>query len=78
MVNLSAAQKHQLATYRNRLSRVVQGEVWGSDYPGPYTPEEKAAEIAQLKSLINTVEAGVAVIGARHGRQDRYWRDRGN
>ena len=60
MVNLSAAQKHQLATYRDRLSRVVQGEVWGRDYPGPYTAEEKAAEIAQLKSLINTVEAGVA------------------
>jgi hypothetical protein len=56
MVSLSAAQKHQLATYRDRLSRVVRGEVWGSDYPGPYTPEEKAAEIAQLKALISRVE----------------------
>jgi hypothetical protein len=60
MVSLSAAQKHQLATYRDRLSRVVRGEVWGSDYPGPYTPEEKAAEIAQLKALISRVEAGAA------------------
>ena len=60
MANLSASQKHQVATYRDRLSRVVRGEVWGSDYPGPYTPEEKAAEIAQLKSLIARVEAGVA------------------
>jgi hypothetical protein len=41
MVNLSTAQKHQLATYRDRLSRVERGEVWGSDYPGPYTAEEK-------------------------------------
>ena len=60
MVSLSAAQKHQLATYRGRLSRVVRGEVWGSDYPGPYTPEQKGVEIAQLEALIARVEAGVA------------------
>jgi hypothetical protein len=57
MIDLSAAQKHQLATYSDRLSRVERGAVWGSDHPGPYTREEKAAEIAQLKSLIARVEA---------------------
>jgi hypothetical protein len=34
------------------LARVQRGEVWASDHPGPYRPEEKAAEIARLKSHI--------------------------
>jgi hypothetical protein len=46
-----------LATLRDRLARVERGEVWGSDHPGPYTAEEKAAEIARTKSLIAIVEA---------------------
>jgi hypothetical protein len=57
MVDLTPSQKKQLATYKNRLARVKRGELWASDHPGPYTPGEKAAEIARLKARIAQLEA---------------------
>jgi hypothetical protein len=57
MVDYSESQKQQLAIYRERLRRVERGEVWGSDHLGPYTPEEKTAEIARITALIAKVEA---------------------
>lgn len=60
MVDLNAAQQQHLATYKDRLARVERGEVWGSDHLGPYTPEEKAEEIARIKALITRVEMGNA------------------
>ena len=57
MVDLTPSQKKQLATYKNRLARVKRGELWASDHPGPYTPEEKAAEIARLNAHIAQLEA---------------------
>ncbi len=58
MVDLSAAQEQQLATYKERLARLERGEVWGSDHPGPYTPDERAEEIARIKALIARVAVG--------------------
>jgi hypothetical protein len=46
-----------LASLRDRLARVESGEVWGSDHPGPYTADERAAEIARLKLRIANLEA---------------------
>jgi hypothetical protein len=60
MVDFGAAQRMQLAAYRDRLARVENGEVWGSDHPGPYTPEEKVQEIARLTALIARLEEGDA------------------
>jgi hypothetical protein len=60
MGDLTASQKKQLATYKDRLARVKRGEVWASDHHGPYTPEEKAAEIARLKARIAEWEASLA------------------
>jgi hypothetical protein len=45
-----------VAALKARLARVERGEVWGSDHPGPYTAEERAAEIARIKSLIASVD----------------------
>jgi len=56
MVDFSAAQRQQLALYRDRLARVENGEVWGIDNPGPYSPEEKAQEIARIKTRIADLE----------------------
>jgi hypothetical protein len=50
------AQKDDLVALRDRLARVKRTEVWGSDHLGPYLPEEKAAEIARIKSLIASLE----------------------
>ena len=60
MGDLTPSQKKQLATYKDRLPRVKRGEVWASDYPGPYTPEEKVAEIARLKARIAQLEASLS------------------
>jgi hypothetical protein len=57
MVELTSSQQKQLATYKNRLARVKRGELWASDHPGPYTPEEKAEEIARLNARIAQLEA---------------------
>jgi hypothetical protein len=38
MVDLTASQKKQLATYKDRLARVKRDEVWARDHPGPYSP----------------------------------------
>jgi hypothetical protein len=57
MVDLTPSEKKQLATYKNRLARVKRGELWTSDHPGPYTPEERAAEIARLNARIARLEA---------------------
>jgi hypothetical protein len=59
-VDLSESLKQELATLKDRLARVERGEVWGSDHPGPYTPEEKAAEIARIKARIAETEASLA------------------
>jgi hypothetical protein len=56
MIDLTS-QKKQLATYKGRLARVKRGKVWASDHLGPYTPEEKIAEIACLKTRIARLEA---------------------
>jgi hypothetical protein len=50
-------QKSDLAALKDRLTRVERCEVWGSDHLGPYTAEEKAAEIARIKSLIAALES---------------------
>jgi len=50
-------QKDDLAALRDRLARVKRGEVWGNDHPGPYTAEQKAAEIARIESRIASLEA---------------------
>ena len=55
MIDLSEAQKQLLAKYRAQLDRVKKGHTWG-DHPGPYTEQEKAAEIARIKSLIAKIE----------------------
>jgi len=55
---LSASEKQHLATLKDRLDRMKRGEVWGSDNLGRYTTEENAKEIAHLKLLITSVEAG--------------------
>jgi hypothetical protein len=60
MVDFSSWQKRQLEIYRARLRRVEGGEVWGRDRPGPYTAEEKAAEIARIKALIAESEKNIA------------------
>jgi hypothetical protein len=49
---------HLLKVLKERLDRVKKGEVWSSDQPGPYSSEEKAAEIARIKALIARIEAG--------------------
>jgi hypothetical protein len=49
--------KDDLDSLRDRLVRVRNGEVWGNDHPGPFTAEEKAAEIARLESLVASLEA---------------------
>jgi hypothetical protein len=49
--------KDDLASLRDRLVRMKNGEVWGSDHPGPFTAEEKAVEIARLESLVASLEA---------------------
>jgi hypothetical protein len=60
MINLSESQKKQLARYQAQIARVAKGAVWG-DHPGPYTPKEKAEEIARIESLIARVKAGHAL-----------------
>jgi hypothetical protein len=50
-------QRDDLAALRDRLARVKRGERFGSDHEGPYTAEQKAAEIARIKSLIASLEA---------------------
>jgi hypothetical protein len=49
----------RLAKYIAQLARVEKGEMWGK-HPGPYTAEEKAGEIARIKSLIARFEVGDA------------------
>jgi hypothetical protein len=50
LVDLTASQKKQLATYKDRLARVKRDEIWASDHPGQYRAEENAAKarIARL------------------------------
>ena len=50
--------KQHLKDLKDRLARVKRGEVWGSDHPGPYTPKEKADEIARIEAEISKVESG--------------------
>ncbi len=50
--------KQHIKDLKDRLARVKRGEVWGSDYPGPYTPKEKAAEIARIEAEIRKAESG--------------------
>ena len=49
--------EQDLDALKQRLARVQNGEVWGSDHPGPYTPEELAREIDRIKALIAALEA---------------------
>jgi hypothetical protein len=60
MGDLTPSHKKRLATYKDRLPRVKRGEVWASDHPGRYTPEEKVAEIARLKARIAQLEASLS------------------
>jgi hypothetical protein len=57
MVDLSESLKEELATLRDRLARVERGELWGARSFEPYTPAEKAAEIARIKARIAEIEA---------------------
>lgn len=50
--------KQHLKDLKDRLARVKRGEVLGSDHPGPYTPKEKADEIARIEAEISKVESG--------------------
>jgi hypothetical protein len=68
MVDLSESLKQELATLRDRLARVERGELWGARSFEPYTPAEKAEEIALTKARIAEIEAslqGVPPVGAR-------------
>jgi predicted FMN-binding regulatory protein PaiB len=56
MIDISDDQKWLLKTYTDRLARVEQGEVWGRDHPGPYSAEEKVAEIQRIKTAIDRLE----------------------
>ena len=56
MVDLS--NRKFLEDLQDRLARVERGEVWGSDHEGPYTPQEKANEIARIKAEIARVTSG--------------------
>lgn len=49
-------QNSDLAALRDRLARLERGEVWGGDHLGPYTADEKAAEIARIKSRIASLQ----------------------
>jgi hypothetical protein len=49
--------EQDLDALKQRLARVQNGEVWGSDHPGPYTPEELTREIDRIKALIAVLEA---------------------
>jgi mannose-1-phosphate guanylyltransferase / mannose-6-phosphate isomerase len=72
MGDLTPSQKKQLATYKSRLARVKRGEVWASDHPGPYTSEEKAAEIARLKARI-VVKPGSKLSLQKHFHRSEHW-----
>jgi hypothetical protein len=60
MVELSKEYRQFLKDLKDRLARVERGEVWGSDHEGPYTPQEKADEIARIKAEIARVKSGDA------------------
>ena len=60
MSDLSPWQRRRLEMYRARLRRIERDEMWGRDRPGPYTPEEKAAEIARIEALIAEAEKEIA------------------
>jgi hypothetical protein len=55
--DLSTARKRHLDTLKERLARIEKGEVLGNDHPGPYTPDEKAKEIAWIKDEITRIAA---------------------
>lgn len=61
MTDFSAPHKQPLDILKERLVRVENGDVWGSDHPGPYTPEEKATEIERIKALIRIEEEGMGL-----------------
>jgi hypothetical protein len=56
VMDICGDQGRLLATYKERLSRVERGEVWGSDHPGPYTAEERATEIQRIRAAIACLE----------------------
>ncbi len=58
MVDLLESEKYFLAKLKERLARVQKGDAWDSDHPGPCTPDEKVQEIARIKALTASVEAG--------------------
>jgi hypothetical protein len=60
MTDLIEPQKQLLALYRDRLARVKKGEVLGADFPGPYTEQWRAGEIARIEAEIARIEAGDA------------------
>jgi uncharacterized small protein (DUF1192 family) len=55
MIKLS--NRHHLIDLENRLRRIQNGEVWGSDHLGPYTPKEKSDEIARIEAEIIRLKA---------------------
>jgi len=58
-VDLSESLKQELATLEDRLARVERGEAWGQQSSRPYTPAEKAAEIAHTKARIAEIKASL-------------------
>jgi hypothetical protein len=57
MIEYHETYKQHLDFLRKRLVRVKRDDIWGSEHEGPYTPEEKAAEIVRLKAEIAKEEA---------------------
>jgi hypothetical protein len=56
MISVREYQEQLLITYRDRLTRVERGEVWGNDDLDPYSAEEKAIEIQRLTLAIAVLE----------------------
>ena len=61
MTDFSAPHKQPVDILKERLVRVENGDVWDSDHPGPYTPDEKAKEIERIKALIQIEEQGMGL-----------------
>jgi len=56
MISVREYQEQLLATYKDRLARIVRDESSGSEHADPYRAEEQAVEIRRIKAAINTLE----------------------
>jgi hypothetical protein len=60
MIDFSVSHQQFIDAFKERLARVQNGEVWGSDHPGPYSDEESCREVDRIKALIRSVEEETA------------------